>query len=540
MAIEGSLADVGLADICQLLAMGRKTGCLSVTHRSNFGYVYFGEGRVTHASVLNRPDRLGDLLVKNGVIEPSDLDEAVATQATESGKRLGQILVERESLSREDLNRFITIQIEEAVYHLFAWTEGGFHFNPDQLPDDDPALKISINTESLLLEGARRVDEWSQIEKKIPSMDIVFSLERDPDGDEDVELTEVQRKVLPLIDGEQTVDDIVGESGLVEFDVAKAIYGLLQAGYLQRSGRRAPRQKAEDNPARQHANLGVAFFRTGMLQDAEREFKRALELDPADPKLRSRLALVCLKQHRPVEALEYLDGAPQETKPDFSGLRNRGLALEWLGQYSEALTALDKADALRPGDPDTLLARGIVHFKQGDAASAKTAFDRYAMKHGDEKQPPLYYAYALLAAATLGDLEEAVQLGRDGMGHYPNDGPILVNLGIVLERRGEAGPAKALFQRAIQELPPLPQAHKNLGDMAYRSGDMSDAKKHFQRAIELDAHLGDDVYVKLANLAAADDDHEWAMRLWRRALDENPDNTAARRKLESMAATSGR
>ena len=68
MAIEGQLKDVGLADICQLLAMGRKTGCLTVTDHSNFGYIYFEQGRVIFSTVLNRPDRLGDVLVKNGVI----------------------------------------------------------------------------------------------------------------------------------------------------------------------------------------------------------------------------------------------------------------------------------------------------------------------------------------------------------------------------------------------------------------------------------------------------------------------------------------
>jgi hypothetical protein len=66
MSIEGSLADVGLADICQLLALGRKTGCLTVTDRSNFGYLYFEKGRVIHAMVLSRPVRLGEVLVKNG------------------------------------------------------------------------------------------------------------------------------------------------------------------------------------------------------------------------------------------------------------------------------------------------------------------------------------------------------------------------------------------------------------------------------------------------------------------------------------------
>jgi len=45
MAIRGSLKEASLPDVLQLLAMGQKTGCLSVNYRSNFGYIYFDRGR---------------------------------------------------------------------------------------------------------------------------------------------------------------------------------------------------------------------------------------------------------------------------------------------------------------------------------------------------------------------------------------------------------------------------------------------------------------------------------------------------------------
>src|SRR5687768_3047931 len=112
MAIEGALQDVSLADICQLLAMGRKTGCLSMTDRSNFGYIYFEDGRVIYASVLNRPDRLGELLVRNGVITRSQLSEAMEAQAHERGMRLGQILVRQGALTDAELRRWVSKQIE--------------------------------------------------------------------------------------------------------------------------------------------------------------------------------------------------------------------------------------------------------------------------------------------------------------------------------------------------------------------------------------------------------------------------------------------
>src|SRR5688572_5752781 len=272
MAIEGSLQDVALADICQLLAMGMKTGCLSLTDRSNFGYVYFERGRVIYASVLNRPDRLGELLVRNNVITREDLSVAMKAQAHQKGLRLGELLVKKGALTDEQLQRYISLQIEEAVYHLFTWNQGSFHFDPDQKPDEGVFL-VNISAESMLMEGARRVDEWGLLQKKIPSMDIVFGMEKNPNDSKDVELTAEQKKLIPLIDGNRTVAELVHESGMVEFEVAKALYGLIQAGFVGRAGQRDAAATAEaGSEAAQHLNLGVAFYRSGMMEDAIREF----------------------------------------------------------------------------------------------------------------------------------------------------------------------------------------------------------------------------------------------------------------------------
>ena len=68
------------------------------------------------------------------------------------------------------------LQIEEAVYYLFTWTSGTFNFEAGVRPEREDFL-VRINPEFLLLEGARRVDEWSLIEKKIPSFDLIFSVD---------------------------------------------------------------------------------------------------------------------------------------------------------------------------------------------------------------------------------------------------------------------------------------------------------------------------------------------------------------------------
>src|SRR4051794_32453427 len=168
MSIRGSLKEASLPDVLQLLAMGKKTGCLSVTHRNSFGYIYFDKGRICYASIVNRRDRLGDMLIKVGLITQAQLEAAVATQDKRRDKRLGELLVELGALTLEQLHDAIEVQIQEAVYFLFTWNQGTFNFEADVAPDPHDHV-VSINPETLLLEGARRVDEWSLVEKKIPS-----------------------------------------------------------------------------------------------------------------------------------------------------------------------------------------------------------------------------------------------------------------------------------------------------------------------------------------------------------------------------------
>jgi hypothetical protein len=248
MAIRGNLREASLPDVLQLLALGRKTGCLSVTHRQSFGAIYFDDGRISYASIVNRRDRLGDILLKHGHITSAALERAVAAQAERPERRIGELLVETGAIESDRLRFYITQQIEEAVYHLFTWTQGTFSFEPDVRPEAQDIL-VSIAAESLLLEGARRIDEWSLIEKKISSLDLVFSIDRARLDAARVELTSDQKRLMPLIDGQRDVNALVDESGLAEFDVAKALFELVSASAARKALKRRFRKRGSPSTA---------------------------------------------------------------------------------------------------------------------------------------------------------------------------------------------------------------------------------------------------------------------------------------------------
>jgi tetratricopeptide (TPR) repeat protein len=535
MAIKGSLKEASLPDVLQLLAMGKKTGCLSVTHRSNFGYLYFDKGRISYASIVNRRDRLGDLLVKNGIITPDQLQAAISAQERRRDRRLGELLMDMGYLSHEALARHIRDQIEEAVYFLFTWNQGTFNFEPDVEPDEKEFL-VSINPESLLLEGARRVDEWTLVEKKIPSFDIVFEIDRPKLMRAEVELTDDQRKLLELVDGRRDVQQIVDASGLVEFDVGKLLYGLMTAGFLHRIGKsKAPEPAVSEARVQEHYNLGIAFYKTGMFDEALREFRRVLDLHAEDGSARFYVGLVQLRQGKWADAAATFLDAAGRAGARAGVFHNLAFALERQGDFAGALRALQDAVKRSGGkDPRIQTSLGIASLLSGDAAGADSALTGARALWGSKPPSPAWYHYAGLTAALLGDLPRAQSVLEEGVGAHPRSAPLLNNLAVVLERRNSGDQAMAVLERALAEDSGTPQVHKNIGDAHYRAGRYEDALESYQRAVKADPELGDDVYLKLGNIRFKQQDRDEAIRCWEHALQLDPGNAIVRTNLNAV------
>lgn len=541
MAIKGSLKEASLADVCQLLAMGQKTGCLSITDRSRFGQVYFETGRITYARIVNRRDRLGDLLVADDLITHAQLRETVEQQAKQPDRRLGELLIEEGHITRDDLERCLRRQIEEAVYYLFTWSQGNFYFEADERPAEGEVL-ASITPESLLLEGARRIDEWSLIEEKIPSFDLLFELDEARLDDADVELTPEQSRLLPLLDGTHTVQDLVETTGMVEFDVGKALFGLVQAGFARRIGHR---KRVSDGPTRpseaaEHRNLAVAFYRAGLLDDAVREAKYVLDVEPADETARFYLALLAVRQGREHDAVERLRELLEESGPRFGTFIDLAVALHRHDRPADAELVLGEAEALRPDSPEPVLLRAVVRLEKGEVDAAAADFDAYRERLDEGTAPAaVYFHHAALAALLGGDPPRAEELIRAGLEAHPRSAPLFVLAGAVAERRGDLANAERCYRRAAEEDPSFGLAHKNLGDIAYRRGLHEEAREHYERAVRLTPDLGDDVYTKLGNLLYKQRERDAAIERWERALQLNPDNRVARNNMEIVVHATG-
>ena len=533
MAIKGSLKEASLADVCQLLALGRKTGCLSVTDRSRFGQIYFEKGRITYSRILNRRDRLGDLLVREGQITTEQLSTALELQTQQPDQKLGEVLVAQGMITQDELTRVIRFQIDEAIYHLFTWSRGSFYFEADSRPEGADIV-VSINPDSLLLEAARRVDEWSLIEKKIPSLDLIFQIDHERTREAFSELSPEQQRILTLLDGSHSVQEIADETGMPEFDVGKALFGLIQAGFAARVGKREGEvAKVKESEANERRNLGIAFYRTAMMDDARREFARVLELNPGDVLARFHLALVSMRELKNRDAVRDLKSLLEDTGPHFGAFVNLAFALRSLNRPEDALLVLNEADHIRPGTSAVALTRGVAFLEANEVAEANASLLQYRHRLTVNQQPAeIYFYYAALAAALAKRLNDAETLVHEGLEQHPTAAPLLLLAGLFAERKGEYQTAEKWFRQVIEEDPTIVQAHKNLGDVAYRRGAHDDALVHYQRALVLNPALGDDTYAKIGNILYKLKDRDGALDYWQKALDLNPKNQVVRNNLE--------
>ncbi len=266
MALEGTLRDFSLSDIFQLIGLQRKTGVLTLRSAEDVVTISFLDGKVVGADSLNKhlEDRLGQVLLKTGVLTGVELDAALKTRM-ETLERLGHILLERTVISREELRKAFEQQILQIIYRVFRWQDGDYHFSQETSVDYDAELVMPLGSESILMEGARMLDEWPIIEKKIPHRGMVFlptpaarQAEVAPEQEEEnlqtfnmdlepvaakagaagrVKISPTERDVLVLVNGVNAVDDIVRKSPHGEFDTCKALYTLLTRALIRQATR---------------------------------------------------------------------------------------------------------------------------------------------------------------------------------------------------------------------------------------------------------------------------------------------------------------
>ena len=378
MAIEGPLRELGIHDVFQLLDLSRKTGTLTITSslRDNQGTVYFENGAVVYAAIRSNPHPLGELLIRSGKISEGDLARARDAQTRSADtRRLGEILVEREAITRKELERQVRFQVEEVVFELLSWSEGFFRFEERSTLDAPAEASIRISTESLLMEGARRIDEWSRIEGKVPHLGVVPALAAVHDSHPALlDLLPNEWQVLAEIDGERDLRAIASNLARSDFDVARVVFGLLSTGIVE--------LVEDDSPSTAPA---LAAARAAAYVEQAKDALKAGDVDAAVTA--SRMAVAASEEN--VNARLML-----------------ARALACAGRHDEAAAELStalEADAL---NAEVYLEMGHCAARRGDLVNAATHWERYLRLAPNEALAPSVRTAVESAAALRCILQE--------------------------------------------------------------------------------------------------------------------------------------
>jgi tetratricopeptide (TPR) repeat protein len=356
VAIEGPLRELGIHDVFQLLDLSRKTGSLRVTSelRDDEGVVLFDNGRVVHASVRSNPTSIERILRRAGKVGEADIAMAAGMEGDE-GEGLGDRLVRAGVLTQRELERQLRQAIESVVFELMSWSEGFFSFEERQASDVPLDARIQISTESLLMEGARRIDEWSRIADKVPSLGVVPTLAPlEGERASVLDLLPHEWEVLMMIDGVRDLRGIAGALGRSEFEIAKIAYGLVTTGVV--ALRTPERPSLKNLAAIQGVDSALARARealdAGRVEDALIAARAALGSDPSSTEayLLASRALVRLARHH--DAVDLLRRAVQVDPLTPAVHLDLGFAAVYVGDFASARASWEHFLRLAPTSPE--------------------------------------------------------------------------------------------------------------------------------------------------------------------------------------------
>lgn len=233
--IQGNLESVPLEEVIQMLGLQRQNGKLVINRNGEVVEVFFRSGFIVFASATRT--ELGtstlEMFLRKYCRLHEDSLQHVLRIAQMTSQAIDAILIQEKLLTAKAFTECLRRCTESSVYKIMTWKQGAFTFEKAAAPVFSNPIQLKV--EDLLLEGARRADEWNLIQQKIPNFSMVF----EPAIGNTEELatrgmSESDAKVFSLINGRRTVQEIIDQADLSEFDVAKSMFILLSVNFIRR------------------------------------------------------------------------------------------------------------------------------------------------------------------------------------------------------------------------------------------------------------------------------------------------------------------
>ncbi|MHC4848090.1 MAG: outer membrane protein assembly factor BamB family protein [Planctomycetota bacterium] len=245
MSLKGNLASVNLTEIFQMLSLSGREGTLFVYEGARKRAICFTKDGVSIRSrERNESNLIGKILVRMGKVDENDLQQSIE-QKRSSSRLLGDMLVENGSCTKEDVEAAFRIQSQEDIQELFLnKTDAQFEYVDGYFPETEAPF-VDLNVNSLLIEIARRTDEWEYIRRRIRGPREIYRFTGE-EGEVEADVLHecYAHRVDALIDGTRAVGDIIEDSYVNKYEVCKLLANYLDANVIEAVPADAIRQNA--------------------------------------------------------------------------------------------------------------------------------------------------------------------------------------------------------------------------------------------------------------------------------------------------------
>jgi hypothetical protein len=219
MSLVGSLEDLGLGEILQIISLSRKSGLLKLRSDRGEGQIIFHQGLIRGAFRKGDPTDLRDLVASLEAVPKTELDAACERALTQRVS-LAAVLVDLSLLSAESLEELRRENVETAVGQMFRWGTGEFSFEVrDAIPDQEIFSASGVNPQYLALDFSRIADETGCEVDEDPSCD---SLVFDGECDDPDDALSAQEAIVTMEEIYSSEEPIVAAEPIAEPELLEA------------------------------------------------------------------------------------------------------------------------------------------------------------------------------------------------------------------------------------------------------------------------------------------------------------------------------
>lgn len=299
MKFQGDIASINVGDVAQNLSANRKSGVLTIRLAGQLRWITFQDGKIVcynDDAGFSIVEWIGD----KQLVDPEIFDKALKRYKRTRRKGLGEILDELGGMPLATYRKNVLYFVNDVLCETFSYRQGTFEFV--EKARDDRAFNREVSDAGLqlqagevLMEAARRMDEWEAIRKSLPSENDIYRVE--PSQKErllqEFENDEVASLAVENLDGTRSIGEVMALIPTGRFEAARAIASLVSSKIARPvDGTELVEQVDQTDTPAHRARAMVRL-------------KAALEREPGNRVLLRKLSELCIADGRPEESAVY-------------------------------------------------------------------------------------------------------------------------------------------------------------------------------------------------------------------------------------------